>query len=62
MDESLTTIGPIPENIIKWGNCLLLHTKTPIWDGDYQKDERTGKMIRNIRWICKICDKDKENG
>ncbi len=59
MDESLTTIGHIPENVIKWGNCLLLHTKTPIWDEEYQRKlaiaKKAYKHINELFELHSLC-------
>lgn len=56
MKDNLTIIPPIPENILKWGTCLMLHTKTPHWDGTYIEYE--GKLVKEIKWICKECDNE----
>lgn len=56
---SLTTISEIPPGVVKWGMCLLIHKKTPVWDGDYRWDDLTQKNIPNIKYICKECEKTK---
>lgn len=56
----ITSISPLPLNVEAWARCRLLHSKIPVWDGDYRQDEITGKQIKNIRWVCAICEKDKE--
>jgi hypothetical protein len=47
-DNDLTSIPEIPESIVKWGRCLLLHEKVPIMT-------KSG-----INYICKICERIKK--
>ncbi len=58
MADNLTTISEIPPQIVKWGQCLLLHEKRPFWDGSYYYDKFSGKNLPNIKHLCKVCDKD----
>lgn len=47
-DNKLTRIGELPENVKRWGNCLLLH-------------KRTSVMTDNgVIFICKICGKEEK--
>lgn len=46
--NSLTTTPPLPDAVIKWGKCLLLHQKTPII------------LNGEIKWICKECYNDND--
>jgi hypothetical protein len=50
--NNLTTISPIPDEIIKYSRCAFLHTKTPIMVGI------------KIIYVCLECakEKEKENG
>jgi hypothetical protein len=43
MQDNLTTIPPLPESVVKWGRCLLLHEKIPVMIGD------------KIKYICMEC-------
>ena len=42
-NNGLTTTSPIPEEILKWGECLLIHEKTPVLIGT------------EIKYICPLC-------
>jgi hypothetical protein len=49
IDNGLTTISPIPDEILKWGECLLIHEKIPVLVGT------------QLKYICPICmKKDKD--
>lgn len=39
----MTTTSPIPEEILKWGECWLIHEKTPVLIGT------------EIKYICPLC-------
>jgi hypothetical protein len=42
-NNGLTTISPIPEEILKFGECWLLHEKIPVLIGT------------EIKYYCPIC-------
>lgn len=58
MVDSPTTLSPIPKAILRWSQCLLLHEKCPFWDGTYYYDKNLDKNLPNIKYLCKVCDKD----
>jgi hypothetical protein len=48
MADNLTTTSPLPDDVLKWGKCLLLHKKIPV-------------MTENgIKYICKECKNDND--
>ncbi len=56
-----TTISEFPKQLVKYFTCKLLHDKVGTWDGTYYYDEENCQFIPNIKYKCKICDKDGEN-
>lgn len=55
----ITTLNPLPPTVEKHFMCLLLHEKTPYWDGTYIFDAHQDKYIPHIRHICKECTNEK---
>lgn len=45
--KELTASLPLPESLVKWGRCTLLHQKTP-----YRHEDGT------IKWKCDECEKE----
>lgn len=48
-NNGLTVIAPLPESVVKWGECLLLHKRVPVITDE------------GIKYICKTCQGLKEN-
>lgn len=48
MADNLTLISPLPDSIVRWGKCLLLHERTPIM------------TEKGIKYICKECQNDND--
>lgn len=45
--DSLTTFSPLPDSLVKWGRCTLLHQKIP-----YRHEDGT------IKLKCEQCEKE----
>ena len=56
----MTNIEPMPKNVEKWLVCRMLHKKRPIMTGEIIWDEITKESIREIKWVCDICDTEKK--
>jgi ribosomal protein L37AE/L43A len=44
----------VPKNVSLYYQCLLLHKKTPYWDGTYIKNDED-RFVEKIIWICNEC-------
>lgn len=53
-----TTIGSFPKELVDYFRCKLLHEKRPYWDGTFYYDKNLDKNLPNIKYLCKVCDKD----
>lgn len=49
-----TTTSKFPEKLRKHYECILLHKKKPIWNGEYLEFE--GKSYKKIEWECAVCN------
>lgn len=55
---NLTKISEFPKQLISYFACKLLHEKEQLWDGTYYYHGGIGKFLPNIKYKCKVCDKD----
>ncbi len=51
-----TSVKPIPEKVQKFFMCQLLHERRPILTGKIIWDEIIKEDIREIKWMCDICE------
>lgn len=60
MAVNLTTIRDLPKKLIKQFTCSLFHEKDVNWDGTYYYNSKSQSFIPNVKYTCKVCDKDVE--
>ena len=55
-----TTLSEFPKEVERYFICKLLHQRRAEWDGSYRYDEILKRKVPDIKMICVICSKGKD--
>ena len=56
--DNLTSVSTLPNSVVRWARCLMLHKKIPVFTGEYEIVN--GEKCEKLKWICKECQNDND--